>query len=266
MWTRALTLLVSLSFAPTALAQSKLDHAEGPPPEETATASETSTVQAAPDVQAQVGLGTEKDETGQETYAPSSPFEGDAERERRARKKDFGHFMQVGARGGISIPYKIMFRFDDSPECNVNNKDGEEGGKVCGLLAPPALDLALSFALLDAIEPYVWMRMGLNDETKTQTEALRVFGAGVRIYTMSDSMFKVFFEPAVGVETEGALNAAAAASADYGTDFFIHLNAGLQVDFIRNLGVYISLGPNVSFLRAITTTLEGNVGLQVRVP
>jgi hypothetical protein len=175
--------------------------------------------------------------------------------------------MQLGARAGISVPYKILARFESSPPCEQEaTNDEEEERKVCAIASPPSLDLALSFAPIDAIEPYLWLRMGLSDETETNTKALRVFGAGLRVYTMSDSMLKLFFEPALGVETEGAIDPDLTPDAKYPTDFFVHLNFGAQLDVMRYAGIYLALGPNVSFVRAIATTLEANAGLQLRLP
>lgn len=178
---------------------------------------------------------------------------------------DYGHFFQFGARAGLSLPYKVMARFDDSPPCDVEDAV-DAGGKVCGFGSAPALDVGLSFAPFDAIEPYLWLRLGLGEEERTNTAAVSLFGAGVRIYTMSDSMFKLFFEPALAIEAEGAADESLFAEANYDTDFLVHLNFGGQIDFSRYAGIYFAAGPNVSFVRAITTTLELNAGLQLRVP
>lgn len=269
----AVVLLCGNAFAQTetAPATGAAPQAEAPtttPPAETpaeSTVTEKETIQASPDVQAQVGVGTEKEAT-QGAVATTPEPKGPLTPPKAEEPVDYGHFMQVGARGGISIPYKIMARFDSSPPCDQEVKDEEEEPKVCAIASSPALDLALSFAPIDAIEPYLWLRMGLADEKETNTKALRVFGAGARIYTMSDSMFKLFFEPALGIQTEGAIDPKLTPDAKYGTDVFVHLNFGGQLDFIRYAGIYVAVGPNVSFLRAITTTLEGNAGLQIRLP
>ncbi len=238
---------------------SEADAAEGG-----STAEEKEAVQASPDVQAQVGLGTEKEDVQRDAPPPESPAD-ETDAPIKDEVDDLGHFFQFGARAGISIPYKVMARFDDSPPCN-KDVDPEETGKVCGFTSTAALDLALSFAPLDAIEPYLWLRLGLGDEERTNTAALSVFGAGLRIYTMSDSMVKLYFEPAVAMETEGAVDPDLFPDLDYGTDFLVHLNFGGQIDFVRYAGIYLAVGPNVSFVRAITTTLEANAGLQVRLP
>jgi hypothetical protein len=97
------------------------------------------------------------------------------------------------------------------------------------------------------------------------------FGAGARIYTMSDSKFKIFVEPAVGVELEsGAGNEEwkfeDGSAPDYKTDFLFHLGVGPQYDFARAFGIYLHAGITTGVLRYIHTQLEISGGVQVRVP
>ena len=97
------------------------------------------------------------------------------------------------------------------------------------------------------------------------------FGVGARIYTMSDSKFKIFVEPALGVETEsGAGNAewvnALGQKFDYKTDFLFHLGVGPQYDFAKAFGVYVTAGLTTGVLRYIHTELEVGLGAQLRVP
>ncbi len=242
------TLCLSLSLASVARAQS--DDDDDPT--------------ASPDVQAQVGMGTEKEEDD------DSPQDSDSEADvasapqsdEQAAAPTYGHAWQFGLRSAVSFGYKIMFRYDDSPPCDVGAVDDRS---VCGFGTPPALDLALSFALLDSIEPYVWLRFGLADQTQTATAATSLLGAGVRIYTMSDSQLKLFFEPALAVETEERLGNGPV-NANYDTDYLVHLHFGLQYDFMKYFGLYGSVGPNVTFVRAIGTELEASIGIQGRAP
>jgi hypothetical protein len=145
------------------------------------------------------------------------------------------------------------------------NVGAMEDRSVCGFGTPPSLDLALSFALLDSIEPFLWLRFGLADQTQTATTARSLFGAGLRIYTMSDSQLKLFFEPAFALRTEGRLPNGPV-NANYDTDYVVHLHFGLQFDFSKYFGMYASVGPNVSFARALSTELDASVGIQARFP
>jgi hypothetical protein len=219
--------------------------------------------QASPDVQSQVGLGTEKEED--EAKAVDTKAATDEAAPPEAETPTYGHGRQFGLRSNLALGYKVLLRFDDSPPCDPPTLTTEEEKQVCGYATPPSLDFALSFGLFDALEPYLWFRMGLGDHEKTFTAATRWAGAGVRIYTMSDSQLKLFFEPAAAVELEGG-TADAPPGIKYDTDFVGHVHFGLQYDFLAQLGLYFSAGPNVSFVRAIGTEFEGAVGLQVRAP
>jgi hypothetical protein len=167
----------------------------------------------------------------------------------------------------------MIFRYDKSPFCHAPDpaKSDKDQQKFCGNPAPVALDLGLSFAVLDFAEPYVWARFGLGGESSTNTESLMAFGAGARIYTMSDSKFKIFVEPAVGMEIEGGAGNADwkfenGTTPDYKTDFLFHLGVGPQYDFARAFGLYVNAGLTTGVLRYIHTELELSLGAQVRVP
>jgi hypothetical protein len=186
--------------------------------------------------------------------------------------EQFGHGMQFGLRADIVGGYRMIFRYDKSPFCHtpkgVADKDEQ---KFCGNAAPMAMDVALSFAVLDFVEPYVWARFGLGGEASTNTESVMAFGAGARIYTMSDSKFKIFVEPAVGMEVEGGAGNKQWAfdngtTPEYKKDFLFHLAVGPQYDFARAFGAYVNAGMTTGVLRYIHTELELSLGVQVRVP
>jgi hypothetical protein len=188
--------------------------------------------------------------------------------------EDFGHGMQFGLRAGLTGGYRMVFRYDKSPFCREPDpmKADKDQQKFCGHGAPLALDLAVSFAPLDFVEPYVWARFGLGDgEAQTNTESVVAFGAGARIYTMSDSKFKIFVEPAVGVEVEGGAGNEAwtfmnGSKPEYKTDFLFHLAVGPQYDFAKAFGIYLNAGITTGVLRYIHTGLELSGGAQLRLP
>lgn len=232
---------------------------------------------ASPEVQSQVGLGTSKEEPlHTETPPPQDTDEAGPRESREVGEDDtYGHGFQVGLRGGFLGGYKMVFRYDQSPLCKEPDptKAAKDQQKFCGFMGSPTLDLALSFAPLDSIEPYIWARFALDGESQTNTNALRVFGAGLRVYTMSDSRFKVFIEPAIGLATEaGAGNADFTFPADdtynpeYKNDLLFHLGVGPQYDFAKAFGVYVHAGMAVGVLRSLNATLEFGGGIQLRVP
>jgi hypothetical protein len=200
----------------------------------------------------------------------------DAKEEETGKEDSYGHGQQGSLRVGLMLGYKMDFRYPHSPYCAEHydgNKGGDEQLKTCGFGAPPAMDLALGFAIIDSIEPFVFARFGLTGEERTATNPLFLVGAGVRIYTMSDSRFKLFFEPALAYEGEGASGASTtppfnphAFPLEYKKDFVFHLGIGPQYDFAKQFGVYINSGLDVGVLRSISATLLLNIGVQGRLP
>jgi hypothetical protein len=213
-------------------------------------------------------LGAEPADTPPPEKVAEPPEKGGSE----PADEQFGHGMQFGLRADIVGGYRMIFRYDKSPFCHapkgVVDKDEQ---KFCGNAAPMAMDVALSFAVVDFAEPYVWARFGFGGEASTNTEPVMAFGAGARIYTMSDSKFKIFVEPAIGMEVEGGAGNKQwafdnGATPDYKSDLLFHLAVGPQYDFARAFGAYVNAGMTTGVLRYIHTELELSLGVQVRVP
>jgi len=188
-------------------------------------------------------------------------------------EEDFGHGRQFGLRVGLTGGYRVIFRYDRSPYCRTPEagKSDKDQQKFCGGGAPLALDVALSFGVFDFLEPYAWARFGMKGEATTNTNEVTAFGAGARIYTMSDSRFKIFVEPAIGIEVEGgganpAWMFSDGTKPEYKTDMLFHLGVGPQYDFARAFGIYANAGLTTGMLRYIHTELELSGGVQVRVP
>lgn len=189
----------------------------------------------------------------------------------RAEADDgFGHGMQFGLRAGVVGGYRMVFRYDESPFCRDfdTSKSIEDQQKFCGHAAPFAVDLGLSFAPLASIEPFLWGRFGLSAEDETDTEPVVILGAGARIYTMSDSAFKIFIEPALGMELEEGQGSPDYQLNDpeYKQDVVFHLAAGPQLDLSKNFGVYADAGITTGILRSIHSVLELQLGVQARMP
>jgi hypothetical protein len=182
----------------------------------------------------------------------------------------FGHGFQFGLRAGLVGGYNMIFRYDRSPFCAAYDpsKQLKDQQKFCGHAAPLALDLALSFAPLSFVEPYIFARFGLKSESQTDTQPLKVLGAGARIYTMSDSAFKIFVEPAVAYEFEGGGGLATyqANQPSYKNDLLFHLAAGPQFDVAKFVGFYLDAGLTTGILRSIHSELELQGGVQARFP
>jgi hypothetical protein len=205
-----------------------------------------------------------------------------AEKDDAPNDDDFGHFMQVGLRAGFVAAYGMSFRYDDSPFCNTPDTadPSDEQQSICGFGKAPATELALSFALLDSVEPYAFARLAFSKESRTDTDPIQMFGLGARIYTRADSRLKVFVEPAIAFEVEGGAGSSGYCgkqadtrvpwcggyTTDYKKDLVFHLAFGPQYDFAKYVGVYLNGGLDVGILRSISAALVANLGLQVRVP
>jgi hypothetical protein len=192
-----------------------------------------------------------------------------------AEDTSYSHFFQFGIRASLVIPYRMVFRYDSSPWCNkeqvLDNVPTNDRQKFCGFGGPLAVDAALSFAPLGPIEPYLFGRFGLAGEGNTNTQPVKIIGVGARIYTMSDSAFKVFIEPGIGYEFEDGAGHELWRRPDgtefeYRKDMVLHLGVGPQMDVSRGVGFFLNGGMTVGILRMIHASLELQLGAQARFP
>lgn len=204
--------------------------------------------------------------------APATSAALDDAEARAKQESAYGHGRQFGLRAGIVGGYRMVFRYDESPLCNEykTDKSLKDQQKFCGHASPFAAEVAVSFAPVDAIEPFLFGRFGLQKEDKTGTDAVMVVGAGLRVYTMADSAFKVFIEPAIAAELEGGTADERVPDPTYDPqykkDVLFHLAAGPQYDFAKMVGVYVDAGITTGILRSIHSNLELQLGLQFRAP
>ena len=211
-----------------------------------------------------------KKEAADEDAAEKKDEEGDGDGQKKEKDEAFGHQGQFGLRLGVVGGYRMVLRYDESPYCRTPNplKAPNDQPKFCGHTAPFALTAGLSFALFDFLEPFAWARFGLEPEPETDTEPVVMFGLGTRIYTMSDAPFKIFIEPAIGLEIEKGrgtplwqLN-----DPEYTEDIVLHLAAGPSLDFARYVGAYLTAGITTGIVRALHNSLDIELGIQGRYP
>lgn len=199
---------------------------------------------------------------------PSAAHAANADDESQPSR--YAHAHQFGLRAALVGGYRMVLRYDSSPYCHayMPDKSLDDQPTFCGVGAPLAIDLGLSAAVSDGFEPYLWARLGLASESASNTKPLVVLGLGTRLYTMSDSAFKIYLEPAVGMELEGQGDSPdrRLPPKDYKTDFLFHLAVGPQLDLAKNVGIYADAGLTVGVLRALSSTLELKAGVQARLP
>jgi len=133
-----------------------------------------------------------KDDASEDSDAPKQKPAAASEKtdatKAEANDTNYGHVGQFGLRAGLVVGYRMILRYSDSPFCATPDGGPADSQQTfCGHGAPLATDLALSFGVLDFLEPFVWARLGFGPERQTDTNPLRVLGAGVRLYTMSDA-------------------------------------------------------------------------------
>jgi hypothetical protein len=223
--------------------------------------------------ESQAGMKTVKhadtgDDAPEKPKKDATPKEPDKE---EGEDATFGHGFQFGLRAGVQFGYRIMFRYDHSPLCEQfdKTKSPNDQKKICGFGASPGTEVAVSFAPLDSVEAYLFGRFGFSGEARTNTDALQMFGVGARIYTMSDSRFKIFVEPALAYETEGGggnLLWDGGVHPSYKKDLVFHVGVGPQFDFAKAFGIFVNGAVDVGVLRSLGTTLLVNIGAQLRFP
>lgn len=203
-----------------------------------------------------------------DTNESSSTASSEAKGKRPGEQdRSFPHAGQFSLRVAFVGAYRIVSRYDSSPYCeNPVPANPADRKTLCGFGAPPAIDLAVGFAPLNGIEPFAWARFGLTGESATNTQPLVALGVGARLYTMNDSAFKFFIQPAVGWELEKGAGNPSWLGTVYKQDFLMQLLAGPQYDFSPGIGAYGAVGITAGILRAIQTWMEFDIGVQARFP
>jgi hypothetical protein len=207
-------------------------------------------------------------EGGAPITSDAAPPPRDAAAPNASKSKDTSHRGQFSIRLDAVASYRIVMRYDSSPLC-AEPQANKEPQKFCGFGAPAGLETAIGYAPTPGVEPFIWGRFGLASETKTHTAPLLVFGAGVRLYSMSDAPFKFFIEPAVGAELEGRASGATDAtgsSSAYKQDWLVRLAVGPQYDLSRHIGLYAAGAMTVGFVRSLHSFMELHGGVQARFP
>lgn len=167
------------------------------------------------------------------------------------------HRYQLGLRAGIGIPYMFGLQYKgNNPDCDPDPTHET----WCRHFGVGTLDFDLGFGVSDSIELSFDARFGLANEKAAGSPPVSI-GLGMRAYGSPEANVKVYFGPRLILDLTSS-DTPYWNSADFG----VRADVGLQVDFVRYVGMYGQLGLSLTFLRALMLVPDLSIGLQVRLP
>ncbi len=209
----------------------------------------------------------EKGEPSNETETPEeSEEEGEAESEERTRDHSMQGFVNLLVGTGFFL-VAPRDKNDEDKMCKLkeSGSDGEiDGEPVCTGRSGFHLDMLGGFGVLPGFEVFAIFRLGLEQPTGDgllNQPKIRQIGAGVKIYSPKDGLFKIGIgvAPLFDFSDHGG-------GADIGYDFIIHVPIQAQFDFVPWFGAYLQVSPNISFVSEFRLEFTGGIGVQGRFP
>jgi hypothetical protein len=201
-----------------------------------------------------------------ESKPGESEEQDDSEKEEKEeRKKDHAKqgFVSVLAGTGwfMVAPYD---KDSDGTMCGYVTDNGDTVGEpVCTGQSAWHLDMLAGYGVIPGLEVFAIFRLGLaQPKNPTENQPLpRQIGAGIKVYTPKDGLFKIGFgvAPLFDFSDYGS-------GADLGYDFVIHVPIQAQFDFIPWFGAYLQVSPNISFISSFRLEFTGGLGVQARFP
>lgn len=173
----------------------------------------------------------------------------------------YEHKGQFGIYAQFGVGYRAIFRY------NVNDYCGTAAQGVCTGLAPPYMEIGLSYAPISNLEVITDFRIGLTDDFRPDTATQKaprqlVLAPGIKLYVNDKGSLKWFttFQLAFDFSDYSVDNVST--SVDLA---FRNVN-GILVDLHRTFGVYAHFGETVGFVRWLRFEMTGGIGLQARFP
>ncbi len=151
----------------------------------------------------------------------------------------------------------------DDPEkmCAVKEGEGdEEGEPFCTGRSGVHLDFLAGYGVRPGLELFAIFRLGLERSGGRNAPLTRQLGAGLRVYTPSDGLFKMSIGLAPLFDFSDRKSDA------LGKDLVFHVPIGAQFDFLPWLGAYAQVAPNVSFFSEFRFDITMGAGVQGRFP
>jgi len=162
--------------------------------------------------------------------------------------------------------YLVAPKDKNDPEhmCGHSEEEEGEGTALCTGRSAMHLEFLGGYGVLPRFEVFAIFRLGVESPEPGRV-AQRQLGAGVKVYSPKDGLFKIgigvapLFDFSKHVDINGG-------KADLGYDFIIHVPIDFQFDIVRWVGVYAQIAPNVSFLTEFRFDIAFGLGVQARFP
>lgn len=158
----------------------------------------------------------------------------------------------------LVAPYNKNDEDKACSEVDYNNQGNPEGDPVCFGRSTLHLDILGGFAPLSGFEVFLMTRLGLESPTRARDQS-RWIGAGIKKYTPEEGLFKI----GIGI---APLFAFSGTNVDVGYDFVLHVPIAFHFDFVKWVGAYAQIAPNLSFATEFRLDISAGVGVQGRFP
>ena len=186
---------------------------------------------------------------------------GVAPEEDEEEGESLDHGYQLGIRLGAGVPFVFALRYgDDGARCAAPDSMGRER-TFCVFVGSGILDGELTFGVTPDIEIAAMARVGMVPVQPTNDRQILV-GLGIRSYLSPESLFKLFLgvKAILDLTNDNGLE-------NWGSvDFGVRGEAGVQLDIVRYVGLYLQVAVNVTFLRAFAISPDATGGVQIRFP
>jgi hypothetical protein len=167
----------------------------------------------------------------------------------------FGHLHQFELRVGAFEGYRLAVRYQvPSTPCGASPET------FCHDRSPVVLDAAAGFGVTESVEIEARFRTGEPDFNYQGVLPLAA-GVGVRLYGSDTLKLKWVFGGAIFADFTSP-----PAGTQWQTDILVRAEGGLHYDVVREFGFYIQVGATFGFLRSLALTVDGGVGVQLRLP
>jgi hypothetical protein len=201
---------------------------------------------------ASAGVGDSSYPAGSGAAGAGTPAGANGSTATTPARPPWSHRNQLSIRVAGSEGYTLGIRYGDGDTCNAH------GDIFCPQRSPVMVDTALGFGVADTLEIEARFRFG---EPGWNQAIPLAAGVGLRVYGNSESRLKFFF----GVAGLADFTARGTAS-QYGTDILVRAEEGIHYDVARYFGFYFQFGETFGVLRAFSLTVDGGLGVQVRLP